>query len=170
MRVSLMVLVLAMMCLAAPGAADPPAPLGGVATRFGCSMRAYLRCAGDFCYDSKRGETDGTTSIAGASSWAFEFDFKNNTASVGEDYAKKYSRRWPIQTIEESPAIVNKPMFVKFNVRTDTQKLFVMIVATPLPEGKGYDFGYGVVSRHPLGAEPLPGVDKTINSGKCTAE
>lgn len=92
--------------------------------------------SGDFCYDSKRGDTTGTTSVAGANSWAFEFDLNNNTASVNEDYAKNYNERCSMKGLEESPAVVNKPMFVKFNIRTDTQKLFVIIVATPLPKPK----------------------------------
>jgi hypothetical protein len=162
--------VFVMACVTAPGRADPPRPLGGIATRLGCSMRAYIRCAGEFCYDSQQGETTGTTGVAGANSWAFGFDFKDNTASVGEDYAKNHNKRWPIKGLEESRAVVNEPMFVKFNVLTDTQKLFVMIVATPLPEAKGYSFGYGVVSRHPHHREPFPSMDKTINSGKCTVE
>lgn len=170
MRPGLIASIFAMSCVVSPAHAEPPAPLGGLVTALSCTMRAYLRCAGNFCYDSKSGETDGTTSVAGASSWAFDFNFKNDTASVGEDYAKNYNKRWPMQALKESPAVVDKPMFVKFDVRTDTQKLFVMIVATPLAEGKGYSFGYGVVSPRPRGREPFAGIDKTINTGKCTPE
>ncbi len=75
-----------------------------------------------------------------------------------------------MQGLEELPAVVNKPMWVKFTVLTDTQKLFVMIVATPLPEARGYSFGYGVASRPPDDRRLLPGIDKTINSGECTAQ
>ena len=175
-RVRMSAAVLVAFCLAEPAHADDPrAPLGGVASRLGCSSRAHANCAGDFCYDSTRSEASGTTSVGGPSAWAFEFDFKNRTASVGEGYAKDRNRRWPMQALEESPAVVNKPMFVKFSLRTDTQKLFVMIVATPLPEAQGYSFAYGVVSRGPYGrkaltGQALPGIDKTIDSGKCMVE
>ena len=169
-RMGLRAAIVATVCPAAPVYADPPTPLGGIASRLGCSSRAYASCAGDFCYDSKPGETSGTASVGGPSSWAFEFDFSNKTASVGEGYAKDHNKRWPMQALEEGPAVVNKPMFVKFNLRTDTQKLFVMIVATPLPEAQGYSFGYGVVSRVPYGPRALPGIDKTIDSGKCMVE
>ena len=155
--------------LAAPAYAEPP--LGGVAARLGCSLRAYAECAGAFCYDATRGETSGTTSVTGPSSWAFQFDFKNKTASVGEDYAKDFKKQWPMRGLAEGPAVVNKPMFVKFSLRTDAQQLFVLVVATPLPEARGYSFGYGVVSRGPFSRQVfLPGVDKTISTGKCTVE
>ena len=167
---SLSVAVFATVSLAAPAHADPPAPLGGVASRLGCSSRAYASCAGDFCYDSQPGETSGTSSVGGPSSWAFEFDFKNKMASVGEDYAKDHKKRWPMQALEEGPAVVNRPMFVKFKLRTDTQNLFVLVVATPLPQAQGYSFGYGVVSRVPFGRQALPGMDKAIDSGKCMVE
>jgi len=169
-KIRLRTAVFATLCLAAPAHADPSAPLGGVASRLGCSSRAFVSCAGDFCYDSTPSATSGTTSVGGPSAWAFEFDFKNKTADVGEHYAKDRNKRWPMQALEESAAVVNKPMFVKFNLRTDTQNLFVMIVATPLPEAQGYSFGYGVVSHGRYGRQPLPGIDKTIDSGKCMVE
>ena len=169
-RMGLRTAVSASVCLVTAALADPPTPLGGVTSRLGCSSRAYASCAGDFCYDSKPGETSGSASVGGPSSWAFEFDFRNKTASVGEGYAKDHDKRWPMQALEAGPAVVNKPMFVKFNLRTDTQKLFVMIVATPLPEAQVYSFGYGVVSRVPYGPRALQGIDKTIDSGKCTVE
>ncbi len=162
-------LTLAIACISSVNLAQS-APLGGIVTNLSCTMRAYDRCAGDFCYDSKHGQSDGTTGVAGVSSWAFNFDFRTNTASVGDEYANNRDKRWPIKAVEVSPAIVNKPMFVKFAVRTDTTKLNVMIVATPGREGEGYSFGFGVVSRRPYGVQPIPGIDKTINSGDCEAE
>ncbi|MFY9657791.1 MAG: hypothetical protein WAK01_14630 [Methylocystis sp.] len=167
---SLRAAVLAMLCLVPPAHADAPAPLGGVVTRLGCSQRAFAECSGSYCYDAMPGETSGTFSVTGPISWAFEFDFKNQTASVGEGYAKDLTKRWPMLGLSASPAVVNKPLFVKFSLLTDTQQLFVMVVATPLPEARGYSFGYGVVGAGPSGSRTLPEMDKTINTGKCTAQ
>jgi hypothetical protein len=150
-----------------PALAQSQAPLGGVVKDLSCEMRAYDRCAGDFCYDSKRGESTGTSGKVGVSSKAFNFNFADNTASVGEEYAKNISRRWPIRIVETSPAVVNKPMFVKFRIATDAGEYSALVVATPIPEGGGYSFGFGVMSPRPYGDQPVAGVDRTINSGDC---
>jgi hypothetical protein len=57
-----------------------------------------------------------------------------------------------MQELDDSPAVVNKPMFVKFSLRTDTQKLHVMVVANPLSEARGYSFGSGFVTAAPMPA------------------
>jgi hypothetical protein len=170
MRSAARALALAGVVFVSPALAQSQAPLGGVVKDLSCEMHAYDRCAGDFCYDSKRGDSTGTSGKVGLGSRAFNFNFADNTAKVGEEYAKNFARRWPIRLIQTSPAVVNKPMFVKFKIATDAGEYSALVVATPLPEGGGYSFGFGVVSQRPYGEQAVTGVDRTINSGDCKPE
>lgn len=151
---------------------------GGLVNALRCQTSAVILCSGDVCFEGSR-----VGSMERLSDMEFGFDFSRRLSEAPRSFYNTHRGRpsyngleggpaaWPLEITEVSPALLNKPLFVRFSVQTDLTK--VRGVALLLPkrgsEPGAYNIKFGLVEENPrmTSVSDIPKLSRRIVGGEC---